>query len=353
MRPHAWYEPALERGWLPDRLVRAGIRRNLRARLLQEGRLRRSEAFIAGLAHGPIALETHAANTQHYEVPAGFFEQVLGPRMKYSACLWPPGTTTLADAEDAMLALTAARADIRPGQRVLDLGCGWGAFALYVAERFPSCAVTALSNSSSQRHFITARAAERGLNNLAVITADINTFTPAMLAPARGSAPAFDRVVSIEMFEHLRNYPRLLERISGWLAADGRLFVHIFAHRCFAYPYDTVDASDWMAEHFFTGGTMPSEDLLPRFGDHLALDAQWRVNGEHYARTCEAWLANMDRRHREVGTVLADTYGPAEVARWRARWRTFFLACSELFRYRRGDEWFVAHYRFRHRGDAS
>jgi cyclopropane-fatty-acyl-phospholipid synthase len=272
--------------------------------------------------------------------------------MKYSACLWDDART-LADAEEAMLAMTVERAGIGPAQRILDLGCGWGALALYVAERFPSSAVVALSNSASQRAFINARAAERGLRNLDVITGDINAFTPATDVPAAGGPVIFDRIVSVEMFEHMRNYPKLLERISGWLAPGGRLFVHIFAHRCFAYPYEAASASDWMAQHFFTGGTMPSEDLLPRFREHLTVEAQWRVNGEHYARTCEAWLANMDRHQTEVDGVLARTYGPAQVDRWRARWRTFFLACAELFRYRGGDEWFVAHYRFRHAGETS
>jgi cyclopropane-fatty-acyl-phospholipid synthase len=345
MKHTAWYEPLLERQALPDPIVRAGIRSLLRSRLREERSLDRKAAFIEQLRHSPIALHTAAANAQHYEVPAAFFELVLGPHLKYSAGLWESPGADLADAERAMLRLTLERALVEDGQRILELGCGWGSLTLHLAQQCPSSEIVAVSNSRSQRSFIEARAAERGLRNVTVVTADMNTFEP---PPGR----PFDRVVSVEMFEHMRNYGRLMQRIAGWLAPDGRLFVHIFAHRVFAYPFEARDSSDWMAEHFFTGGTMPSDDLLLHFQDDLELESRWQVNGEHYARTCDAWLARMDAARPAIDAVLAHTYStsPAsasrDVRRWRARWRIFFMACAELFRYDHGREWFVSHYRF-------
>lgn len=356
MKTSAWYEPLLERNAVPDPIIRAGIRSLLRTRLRDETRLQRKEPFIEELRRSPIALHTEAANAQHYEVPAAFFERVLGPHLKYSSGLWEPGTHTLAGAEVAMLALTVERAAITNGRRILELGCGWGSLTLFMAARFPASPIVAVSNSLSQKAFIDARAAERGLRNITVVTADMNTFDAAAYGP-------FDRVVSVEMFEHMRNYPRLLERIAGWLAPNGRLFVHIFANRRFAYPFEAAHASDWMAEHFFTGGTMPSDDLLPQFQEHLTLEQHWQVNGEHYARTCDAWLRRMDDQRGAIDDILAATYAaPAhqsnggadlrarEVRKWRARWRIFFMACAELFRFDGGREWFVSHYRFVKRG---
>jgi cyclopropane-fatty-acyl-phospholipid synthase len=345
MRDTAWYEPLVERGAVPDRLVRAGIRSLLRARLRDETRLNRKDRFIDELRRSPIALHSEAANAQHYEVPVDFFRHVLGPHLKYSSGFWEQDASTLAEAELAMLRLTTERAIIENGHRILELGCGWGSLTLYMAARFRSSHVLAVTNSLSQQAFIAQRAAQRGLRNITVVHADVNTFQP----PDRGR---FDRVVSVEMFEHMRNYELLLQRIAGWMAADARLFVHIFAHRRFAYPFEARDRSDWLAEHFFTGGTMPSDDLLLHFQTHLGLEAHWQVNGLHYAKTCEAWLGNMDTQRLAIDGMLARTYAtsPAssdrDVRRWRARWRIFFMACAELFRFGEGHEWFVSHYRF-------
>ena len=338
MKQTAWYEPLLERSAVPDPIVRAGIRSLLRARLREESRLDRKAAFIEELKRSPIALHTEAANAQHYEVPAAFFLEVLGPHLKYSSGLWEPGARTLAEAELAMLRLTVKRAALENGQRILELGCGWGSLTLFMAELFPASEIVAVSNSRSQRAFIEARAAERGLRNLTVLTADMNSFQPADGRP-------FDRVVSVEMFEHMRNYGQLLERIAGWLAPSGKLFVHIFAHRQFAYPFEARDASDWMAEHFFTGGTMPSDALFLRYQDDLQVRACWRWSGLHYARTADAWLENLDRNRERVLEVMASTYGAAQAKVWRQRWRMFFMACAELFGYDGGRQWWVSHYR--------
>jgi len=332
-----------ERGLVPDSLTRLGMRRLMKSRLAAEAGDRGEQQFeiyqqrLAELRRSPVAIETARANEQHYEVPAAFFERVLGRHLKYSCCLFDDETSSLDAAEEAMLRLTTERAGLADGQRVLELGCGWGSLTLWMAAQFPGSRITAVSNSSSQRQFILARARDRGIHNVEVITADANVFA---------TGQRFDRVVSVEMFEHVRNYATLMERISGWLEPGGKLFVHIFCHRSLMYPFTVEGDSDWMARYFFTGGLMPSEHTLLNFQDHLRLERQWRVSGTHYERTANAWLANQDRARGGIMPVLADAYGRREAALWFQRWRMFFMAVAELFGYAGGTEWLVGHYRF-------
>jgi cyclopropane-fatty-acyl-phospholipid synthase len=329
---------AAERGLVPDAIVRVAIRRLLRERLREQQQAGEpgQAAFRAAMAASPLALVPEKANQQHYECPPAFFERVLGPRMKYSACLFASGGESLAEAEQAMLALTCERAGLEDGMQVLDLGCGWGSLSLWIADHLPACRVTAVSNSKLQREFILGRAAARGLRAIEVVTADMNLFDPGR---------RFDRVISVEMFEHMRNWGLLFSRVARWLHPGGRAFLHVFAHRRFAYPYESEGANDWMGRHFFSGGLMPSEDLLAAFPESLEVEERWRVDGTHYQRTAEAWLANLDARRAELAALLAANLGEDETRRALQRWRLFFLACSELFGYRNGSEWFVSHAR--------
>ncbi|QQC66559.1 SAM-dependent methyltransferase [Paraburkholderia ginsengisoli] len=343
-----WLIRGCERGWLPDRAIRFGMRQLLRQRLRDEAlddgeqRSQRLNRLLDDLRASPIAIETQAANTQHYEVPAAFFHAHLGPHLKYSCCLYSTGNETLAQAEAAMFERYAERAELTDGQRILDLGCGWGSLSLWLAARYPRARIVALSNSHGQRAFIEARAAELGLHNIAVVTGNIVDFEFDDVQIGDG----FDRVVSIEMFEHMKNYGLLLAKIARSMRAGAKLFVHIFAHRTLAYHFEVRDGGDWMSKYFFTGGTMPSEALLLNFQDDLRMERQWWVSGGHYERTANHWLAALDGARDRVMPMLADTYGARDAAVWLQRWRMFYMAVAELFGYANGNEWGVGHYRF-------
>lgn len=330
-----------ERGLLPDAAIRLGIRRMLHERLQSEARggvdeaSARKRALLARYAEAPIAVETDAANRQHYEVPAELFHTVLGKHLKYSSGYWPAGVDTLDAAEVAMLELYAERAGLEDGMRVLDLGSGWGSFSLWLAARHPKTKLLCVSNSRSQAELVRARAEERGLSGLDVVVSDVNAFEP------RGR---FDRVVSIEMLEHVQNHRALFRRIGEWLEPSGRLFVHVFCHREYAYPFEVRADDDWMGRHFFTGGLMPSEDWLLHFQEAFTLRDRWTLDGRHYARTARAWLANLDANREKVLVLFRDVYGADDAQRWLGRWRIFFLACEELWGFRSGSEWRVAHY---------
>ena len=332
-----------EMGLVPDSAIRAGIRRLLVKRLSEieaddvaavTAALNR---FVKEMNHSPVALVPDLANEQHYEVPSEFFTWALGQQRKYSCCYWQDDTRNLDEAEENALAITCARAGIDNDMEILDLGCGWGSLSLWMAEQFPQSRITSVSNSNGQRQYIEEQARSRGLKNLQVITCDMNDFK----APG-----TYDRIVSIEMFEHMRNYRELFNRINGWLNPGGQFFMHIFTHRNSAYAFEDNGPSDWMSRFFFSGGMMPSDDLPLFLQDELKIDKRWRWDGTHYQKTAEAWLQNLDNNRNELWPVLENTYGRDFARMWFMRWRMFFLAVSELFGYRDGNEWFVSHYLF-------
>ena len=333
----------VEQGRVPDSVVRRGIRRLCEARLreLAGGDAERAaavaEAFVRSMREAPTAPLPELANNQHYELPAELFGLALGPRRKYSSAWWPAGVADLAQAEERALEATCERAGLADGQRILELGCGWGSLTLWMAERYPRSRILAVSNSHSQRAHILVEVMRRGLGNVAVVTADMNRFA---------TAERFDRIVSVEMFEHMRNWESLFARVHGWLVPGGRFFMHVFCHRTTPYAFEDRDSSDWMSRHFFSGGMMPSDDLALRTSGPLRLLERWRWDGTHYEKTANAWLANLDAARDRAMPVLECTYGKAQAPIWLQRWRLFFMACAELFGYRGGQEWWVSHYLF-------
>ncbi|MCH2100355.1 MAG: cyclopropane-fatty-acyl-phospholipid synthase family protein [Planctomycetes bacterium] len=330
-----------ERGLVPEFAIRWGIRRLLRDRIREEtarlssGRELALQNWVEQMRSSQVALHTGAANEQHYEVPPDFFEECLGGHLKYSSCYYTTGHESLTEAEAAMLALTSERARLANGLDILELGCGWGSLSLWMAKHYPMSRITSVSNSAPQREFIAARAAERGLTNLQVITADANTFEP---------DSTYDRIVSVEMFEHMRNWEQLLGRAYGWLRAGGKMFLHVFSHKSYCYPFEVEGDNNWMGRSFFTGGMMPSHDLLDHLDIPFELEERWEINGRHYAQTSEHWLENLNNCRTKLMPVLANTYGPENAKRWFHRWRIFFLACAELFAYDQGNAWQVTHH---------
>ena len=333
-----------EQGLVPDLVIRRGIRYLVRQRLREiladnaQAMAEIEHDFIQHMYTSPIALVPQKANEQHYEVPAAFYLKALGPNLKYSSAFWPQGITTLAQAEAAALDATCEHAQLENGQSILELGCGWGSLTLYMASRFPDSQITAVSNSHSQREYIEARARERHLDNIRIITCDMNAFDIA--------SGQFDRVVSVEMFEHMRNWQELYRRIAGWLKPGGRFLKHIFVHRSVPYAFEDNGPSDWMSRHFFSGGMMPSDDMPLYFQNDMRIVRRWRWDGTHYEMTANAWLANMDQHRDELMPLFKHVYGAQAAQMWWVRWRLFFMACAELFGHDNGQEWFVSHYLF-------
>jgi len=326
-----------ESGFMPDFAIRAGIRRLCRERLVEEFNRHDIAAFAANMRAHAVAPVPRKANEQHYELPPAFFGHVLGKHRKYSSCFWPAGCASLDEAEAHALTQTCERALLSDGQDILELGCGWGSLTLWMAEHYPNSRITAVSNSAPQRRYIESQVAARNLRNVQVLTADMNRFQ----APAQ-----YDRIVSVEMFEHMRNYQELLARVASWMKPEARLFIHIFCHRKYAYEFETGGEHNWMGRYFFTGGIMPSFDIFRHFTDHVSIEEDWQWDGTHYQKTAEAWLENLDTHVNSILPILERTYGDGESDRWYHRWRVFFLSCAELFGYDNGKEWMVGHYRF-------
>jgi cyclopropane-fatty-acyl-phospholipid synthase len=328
-----------ERVPLPDAIIRAAIQRlcSRTATRLSLVSAESDAAFASEMADRPIAEHTDEANAQHYEVPAAFFALVLGPNRKYSSGFYKGAASTLQEAEEEALRQSVAHADLKDGQSILELGCGWGSLSLWMARQFPNSQITAVSNSNSQAAYIAGEAAARGLKNLGAVTSDMNVFDP---------HAQFDRIVSVEMFEHMMNWRELMGRVRSWLKPDGRFFMHIFTHRAGSYLFDRADREDWIAQHFFTGGVMPSHSLIRQYADLFEVEKEWRWSGVHYQRTALDWLANFDRHDGEIESILRKVYGN-DTALWMRRWRWFFLATAGLFGYADGSEWGVSHYRMR------
>lgn len=334
---------ALEKDLFPDWLIRIRIRQLLRLRLKQETKsnpvlqLSHKMEYIDSLKSSPIAVHTEAANEQHYEVPSEFFKLVMGYRMKYSSGYWANTNTSFAESEEDMLALSVKRAEVQDGMKILDLGCGWGSISLYIAEKFPNCHITGVSNSRTQKDFIDSEAKKRGLKNIEILTQDMNVFT---------TQKKFDRILSVEMLEHMKNYELLFKKLASFLNPNGKFFIHIFTHKEFAYPFEVVDETDWMAKYFFTGGQMPSDDLFLYFQNNFLIENHWRLSGTHYQKTSEAWLANMYTNRDSILKILEETYGKDQATKWWVYWKVFFLSCAELFGFDKGKEWLVSHYLF-------
>ncbi len=339
-----WYDSLLEKNNIPDFLIRQNIRKLLAQRLKDEdaGNVEANQEkimqLIVELKSSPIAINTAYANEQHYEVPTQFYQYCLGKHLKYSSGYWKEGVNDIDISERDMLEITCQRAELAEGQQVLELGCGWGSLSLYMSAKFPKSTFTVVSNSSTQKLHIDEQASQRGIKNLTVVTADMNTFS---------IEKKFDRVVSVEMFEHMRNYEKLLAKVSSFLNENGKLFVHIFTHKGLAYKFEVVDDSDWMSKYFFTGGIMPSDHLLLYFDTHFNIEQHWRVSGMHYSKTSEAWLQNMDKHKTEIMPLFEQTYGKEGALKWWVYWRIFYMSCAELWGYNGGEEWIVSHYLFR------
>lgn len=339
-----WYDSLIEQNKLPDFILRKGVRNLVKQRLNDEitgdaeTQQQRFNELLEELRNSPIAINTADANQQHYEVPTEFYQYCLGKHLKYSSGYWKEGVTDIDTSEKDMLEITCQRADLKSGQQVLELGCGWGSLSLFMSAKYPDSKFTVVSNSTTQKEHIDQAAKDRNIHNLTVITADMNTFQ---------IDQQFDRVVSVEMFEHMRNYKLLLQKVAGFLKEDGKLFVHIFTHETLAYKFEVKDETDWMSKYFFTGGIMPSNHLLTYFNDDLTIENLWVVNGMHYSKTSEAWLRNMDQHKKEIMAIFEKTYGKDQAVKWWVYWRLFYIACAELFGYRNGNEWMVCHYLFK------
>lgn len=339
-----WYDSLIEQNKLPDFILRIGVRNLLKQRLNDEitgdaeVQQQRFNDLLEELRNSPIAINTADANQQHYEVPTAFYQYCLGKHLKYSSGYWRPGVTDIDTSEEDMLELTCQRADLQNGQDVLELGCGWGSLSLFMSAKYPESRFTVVSNSTTQKIYIDQTAKDRNITNLTVITADMNTFQ---------ILQQFDRVVSVEMFEHMRNYKLLLNKVAGFLKDNGKLFVHIFTHETLAYKFEVKEETDWMSKYFFTGGIMPSNHLLTYFNDDLTIDKLWVVNGMNYSKTSEAWLSNMDKHEKEIMPLFEQTYGKDQAVKWWVYWRLFYIACAELFGYKNGNEWMVCHYLFK------